>query len=140
MRGRPFEPGNNFGTGRPKGSRNKTRVSVEQILLQHAEGLMKKCIVLALQGERNALKLCMERLMPVRREGFVSLPALRTQTSLDVAESCDHLLRAISRGRLTPAEGKQLAEILEGRRRVIETTEILGRVEELEAFVAEKKN
>ena len=93
-----------------------------------------------MQGDRNALKLCLERLLPARRDGFVSLPTLRSQTSQDVAESCDSLLRAISAGRLTPTEGGLVAEILEGRRRVIETTEVVGRLEKVEAFMANKKN
>ncbi len=140
IRGRPFEPGNNFGKGRPKASKNKTRAAMEEILSQHGEALMRKCIVQALQGDRNTLKLCLERLMPARRDGFVSLPTLRSQTSQDVAESCDSLLRAIGAGRLTPTEGGLVAEILERRRRVIETTEVEGRLEKLEAFMANKKN
>ena len=101
---------------------------------------MRKMIIQAMQGDRHALRLCMERLMPARRDGFVSLPALRTQTGQDVADACDVLLRAISAGRITPVEAKSVVEILENRRRVIETTELAGRLEKLEAVVANRKN
>jgi hypothetical protein len=140
MRGRPFEPGNNFGKGRPKGSKNKTRMAMEQLLSQHGEGLVRKCILQAMKGDRNALKLCMDRLVPVRRDGFVWLPTLRTQTSQDLDGASESLVRAVSCGGITPAEAEQVSAILERRRRVIETTEIVGRLEKLETSLAERKN
>jgi len=41
-RGKPFPPGNAFGRGRPKGSRNKTTPAAQNLLEQHYEALMAK--------------------------------------------------------------------------------------------------
>ena len=67
-RGRPFPPGNTAGRGRPKGSRNKATMVAQQLLDQHSEPIVRKCIIEAMHGNVHALKLCMERLTPARRE------------------------------------------------------------------------
>jgi len=50
-RGRPFEPGNKLGRGRPRGSRNKTTLVAGELLHSYALALMRKAIALALQGD-----------------------------------------------------------------------------------------
>ena len=70
VRGRPFEPGNQMGRGRPAGSRNQNRLRAEDLLLEHADALIRKCVVMALQGDRVALRLCVERLCPTRRDAY----------------------------------------------------------------------
>ena len=39
-RGRPFQPGNNLGRGRPKGSRNRKTLLAEELLDSHAEAVL----------------------------------------------------------------------------------------------------
>ena len=41
-RGAPFQPGNTFGRGRPKGSRNKSTQAALGLLEKHHESLMAK--------------------------------------------------------------------------------------------------
>lgn len=50
-RSRPFEPGNHFGRGRPKGSRNKRSLLAKQLLDEHGEAIVRKALVIALQGD-----------------------------------------------------------------------------------------
>jgi hypothetical protein len=75
-RGRPFPPGNTLGRGRPKGSRNKTKAPGQQLLEDNAELLARKCLVLAMQGDRSAMRLCMERILPARRDTSIRMIAL----------------------------------------------------------------
>jgi hypothetical protein len=63
-RGRPFKPGN---AGKPPGARHKTTLAVESLLEGEAEKLTRKVIRLALAGDTTALRLCLERIAPVRR-------------------------------------------------------------------------
>jgi hypothetical protein len=63
-RGRPFEPGNTFGRGRPRGSPNKKSLALQKLLLEHGPEIIKTVIDRAKKGERTALALCMERLIP----------------------------------------------------------------------------
>ena len=69
-RGRPFEPGN---PGRPKGSRNKATLAAEALLDGEAETLTRKAIDLANAGDTTALRMCIERILPARKDRPVSI-------------------------------------------------------------------
>jgi hypothetical protein len=130
-RGRPFSGGNHFGRGRPKGSKNLQRVWME-LLEGHGEALMKKCMLDALQGDKLSMRLCIERLLAPRREGSVQLALPRMKTLADVDLAHERVLRAIQSGSITPAEGETVTNVLESRRKVIETVDLQTRVEKLE--------
>ena len=131
-RGVPFAPGNKFGRGRPKGSRNKAAQVWTRLLAECGEPLLRKCIAMALRESPQAMRLCMERLLPVRSAATVSftLPGLATTAELD--EAVTRLLQAAGRGQLTPAEAREIASLLEGKRRTLETRELAARIEEFE--------
>jgi|SRR6476469_5365777 len=70
-RGRPFGQGN---PGRPKGSRNKSTLAAEALLEGEAEVLTRRAVERALQGDIQALRLCLDRLSwNVRQERFHSV-------------------------------------------------------------------
>ena len=131
-RGRPFAPGNKFGRGRPRGSRNRVTLALQEMLGQHAEALVKKCVVMALQGDTTALRLCMERLLPPAKHSPVQfkLPAIATVPELAHAQAT--MLDGLSRGQVTPAEAETINNLLESRRRVLETKELEARLDALE--------
>lgn len=84
-RGRPFQPSNKYGRGRPKGSRNKATRAAQRLLEEHSEPLVRRCIIEAMKGNMPALRLCMERVYRRRakRQFPSSCPALRApQTSI----------------------------------------------------------
>src|SRR5437879_13128530 len=97
MRGRPFQLGNKYGRGRPRGSRNKVARVCQATLDTHAESLTKKCLVLAYQGNPTAMRLCMERLMPARRQRTLQfkLPPIKTIT--DVAVASESVVSGVAR-------------------------------------------
>jgi len=130
-RGTPFQQGNKFGRGRPKGSRNKTTRALQQLLNEHAEALMRKCVLMALQGDITALRLCIS-LLPARRQAALQLKLPPVTTTADIAEAHNAVLKGVTSGKLTPAEGQALASIVEARRRVIETQELEARLQRLE--------
>jgi hypothetical protein len=66
-RGRPFQSGNQFGRGRPKGRRNRPKPG-DDLLDKFEPYLMGECIRRALkEGDRTALRLYVERVSPTRR-------------------------------------------------------------------------
>ena len=132
MRGKPFQTGNKYGRGRPPGSRNKFTRALQEALESHAETLMKKCVFLALQGNTTAMRLCMERLIPARRQRVLqfSLPSIKTVVELSAA--CEAVVRGVSRGLLTASEGQAFTMMLDARRRMIETEELEARLRALE--------
>ena len=137
-RGRPFLSGNTFGRGRPKASRNKA-MPLQSLLEEHGEALVRKCMVNALQGDRYAIRLCIERLLAPRREGVVRLPLPAIRSIADVNTASDRVIRAITSGQITPAEGETMAAVLENRRRAIESANLEGRIAVLERRSADKK-
>jgi hypothetical protein len=132
MRGRPFQLGNTLGRGRPPGSRNKIASPLQQTLEEHAETLTKKCVHMALQGNTIAMRLCMERLLPVRRQRVLEFKLPPTKTMADLSAASETVVRGVSRGVLTPGEGQAFTVMLDGRRRMIETEELDARLRTLE--------
>ncbi|WP_346658170.1 DUF5681 domain-containing protein [Bradyrhizobium sp. 138] len=64
-----FQPGQSGNPrGRPRGSRNRTTLAVEALLEGEAEALTRKAIELATGGDIQALRICLDRLCPPRRE------------------------------------------------------------------------
>ena len=131
-RGRPFEPGNTSGRGRPKGSRNKTKSPGQQLFDDYADALTRKCISLGLQGDRNALRLCIERVSPARRDACIRLSLPKIETAQDVGLAAEKVTQAIQRGKITPEHGAKMMNILEMRSRVIERSELEKRIQNLE--------
>ena len=133
VRGRPFQPGNKAGRGRPRGSRNKATLMAQALLDGHSEALIKKCLHMALTGDAAAMRLCIERVLPTRRELPVSVAPMRGRTASEIAQTLDVLLKNVSSGQLTPSEAQTMASILEHRRRAIETEEHEARLSALSA-------
>ena len=125
-----FAPGN---PGRPKGTRLRVTRAVEELMDGEAEALTRKAIDLALEGDMAALRLCIERIAPPRKDVPVKfdLPAItHAQEASDAAAA---VLQAVSDGDLTPTEGATVMGLVENYRRVLETTEMEARITALEA-------
>jgi len=128
-----FQKGNTFGRGRPQGSRNKATIAMQEILDGHGESITKKCALLALQGDSTALRLCMERLIPPRKEHPVKLKLARVTTAAETSEAVSDVLQAVVEGQLLPSEGEVLTSILEGKRQAIQTHEYDKRIDVIES-------
>ena len=136
-RGRPFEPGNKFGRGRPKGSRNR-KAPGQALFEQHEEAVARKCILRALEGDVRALRLCMERMSPARRDSYMRMKLPSIATLKDVEQAHAKVVKAVGAGKITPTQGQIVSGILDSRRRVIETVELQERIEKLEQDAAAK--
>ena len=138
--GSPFQAGNKFGRGRPAGSRNKATIALQEMLDGHGESITRRCALLALKGDPTALRLCMERLIPPRKEHPIIFKLPPVTTVAEVAAAMDAILQGVARGRLTPIEGQLIATIIEGRRKVIETEEHETRIRALESGCGPAQN
>ena len=130
--GRKFEKGQSGNpAGRPLGSRNTATDLAEALLDGEAEGLVRKCIELALAGDRTALKLCIERLVPRRaRAARFDLPEIAGPA--DIAPAIGAIARAAAAGTITAADGAELARIVESCVRALDIAEFERRLKELE--------
>jgi hypothetical protein len=134
--GRPFQPGNRFGKGRPQGSRNHATVMAESLLAENANEIFQKAIDLALEGRDVALRLCVERLLPPRRDRTVriKLPA-DTGSAQGVAKVSEAVMKAAAQGEITTHHALQLANVLEIQRKAIETSEVDARLRAIERMI-----
>ena len=127
-----FAPGN---PGRPRGARDKATRAVETLLDGEAEGLTRKAIEMALEGDTTALRLCLERICPPRKDAPIVVDLPPMQSARDAANAVGVLTAAVGRGELTPAEGASVAGLIETYRRTLELTEMEERVAELESVM-----
>ena len=136
--GNTFQPGNTFGRGRPQGSRNKATIALQEMLDGHGESITRKCALLALQGDPTAMRLCMERLIPPRKDHLVKFKLPAVTTAAEIAEAVGAVLKGVAGGQLTPAEGQIIVAILECRLRVVKTVDHETRIFALESGSAEE--
>src|SRR5215216_3922116 len=54
--------------GKPKGTRHRVTMAAETLLEGEAEAITRKAIELAKQGDGPALRLCMDRIYPARKD------------------------------------------------------------------------
>jgi hypothetical protein len=127
--GRPFQPGN---PGRPKGSRHKTTLAVEALLDGEAEGLTRKAVELALAGDMTALRLCLDRICPPRRDRPVAVDLPGIDNPADLVAATAALVNAAAVGDLSPSEAADLGRVLDTHVRAIETHDLEARIARLE--------
>jgi hypothetical protein len=99
--------------GRPAGSRNNATLACEALLEGQAEALTQKAVELALAGDTIALRLCMERLCPVRKDRPVSFPLPPINTARDAANVAAAVTEAVAVGQITPSEAGEIGRLVE---------------------------
>ena len=124
-----FGPGN---PGKPKGARHRATQAALALLDGEAEALTRQAVTMALCGDTTALRLCLERIAPPRRDAPVTFDLPRMKTARDAATAAGAVLEAVALGDLTPTEGAHIMGLVETYRRTLETTEIEARMTELE--------
>jgi hypothetical protein len=122
-RGQPFEKGRSGNpAGRRRGSRNRATLAAAVLLEGESEALTRKAVELALAGDPVALRLCVERILPVCRERAVRLALPAIEGASDVSAAANAVTSALARGALTPGEAERIATVVETFARAIDTT------------------
>ena len=119
--------------GRPLGSRNQSILAAEKLMENQAAAITQKCIDKALAGDATAIKLCLSRILPVKRERTIELDLPALEGSQDALKAIKVVLEAVGAGAITPSEGQGVAQLLETHRRTREVEELEQRIEVLEA-------
>jgi hypothetical protein len=128
-----FAPGN---PGKPRGARHRATQAVLALLDGQAEALTRKAVDMALYGDVTALRLCLERIAPPRKDAPVTFALPAMTCARDAAHAAAAVLGAVSEGDLTPAEGAHVMALVEAWRRTFETTELEARLTALEGAAA----
>ena len=132
-RGKPFERGKSPNpAGRPKGVRSRTTVALERILEGDAEAIVRKLTAAALDGDAVALRLCLERLLPARKDRPVRFALPPIETMADLPKATNALLQAVAAGDLTPSEASDISRSVDAHIRAIEVSDLNVRLLRLE--------
>jgi hypothetical protein len=118
--------------GKPKGALNKATMAAQKLLDGEAQTITQKAVDLAKEGNPVALRLCLERLLPPRKDRPVALSLPKVEGAADIPKALSAVLAAVAQGEITPAEARDLAGLVEAVRKGIETVEIEARLTALE--------
>ncbi|MDR7040515.1 hypothetical protein J2X36_005298 [Methylobacterium sp. BE186] len=132
--GKPFQKGQSGNpAGKPKGARCRATLALEQLLDGEGEQITRKAIELAKDGDGAALRLCMDRLLPARKDRTVSFELPPIETTADLPRATSALLQAVAAGDLTPAEASDIGKAVDAHVRAIEAADLHQRLLRIEA-------
>jgi Family of unknown function (DUF5681) len=133
-RGRPFAAGTSGNpNGRPKGARNKTTIAAEALLEGEAETLTRKLIDKAKEGDISALRFCLERICPPRRDRLVAVDMPEIASVQDAGEAATAVLAACAAGEISTGEAADFMGLVASYIRLLESTQMEARLRAVEA-------
>ena len=119
--------------GKPPGARHRATMAAEALLDGEVQALTRKAIERALEGDGVALRLCLERILPARKDRPVKFDLPPVGTASDISKALGAIAKSMAAGELTPDEAGTVATVMEAHRKAIETVELEERVRRLEA-------
>jgi hypothetical protein len=131
--GKPFKEGRSGNpAGRPKGARNRATAALERILDGDAEAIRNKAVEMAKDGDPVAMRLCLDRLIPVRKDRPITFALPEIETATDLTKATRALMQGVADGEITPSEAAELSKLVDAHLKAIETADIAARLARLE--------
>ena len=129
QRGR-FAPGNKLSPGRPPGRGPVAEMRVK--LATDLDQIIDTLKAQALAGDAQAIRIILDRVLPALRP--VEMPTtLDLPANSTLADQARAAIQAVADGDLAPAQAAQIVTALGGVAKIIESTELMRRIEALEA-------
>ena len=105
---------------------------VRRYIQESTEALTRKAVDLALAGDMAALRLCLERLVPVRKDRPVSFSLPPLAGASDAPSAMAAVATAVGNGEVSPAEAADLAKLVDAYVRALEVSDLERRLRILE--------
>ena len=117
-------------------ARNKALLAMEALLDGEAEAITRVAVDKAKEGDTTALRLCLERILPPRKDRPVSfsLPQLGTVTDAPAATAA--IVAAVASADITVSEGSELARLVDTYVRAVEASDLDKRLRAIEEKMA----
>ena len=110
----PFQKGQSGNpAGRPRGALNRATVLAQTLLSERAESIAGKVIELAERGDMTALRVCMDRLVPVIKHQPIAVELPPIDNAADSVEAVASIAAAVAAGELTATEAAELAKVID---------------------------
>jgi hypothetical protein len=116
-----------------RSSRHKASIIAESLLDGRCKHVTRRAIELALGGDIQALKMCLERILPPVRERPCTFKLPPISTAAEAAACMAQVLEGLASGEILPGEGAALGAAISGYVKILGTTEIEARISALEA-------
>ena len=128
-----FAPGNKASPGRPPG--RGAVAEMRDALAADLGGIIDTVRAKAMAGDMQAARIILDRLVPSLRP--VEIPtAVSMPAGATLAGQAQAVVNAAAAGELVPSQAAQIVTALGGVAKIIETTELLKRIEALESLTA----
>ncbi len=132
-RGRPFQKGQSGNPcGRPKGSRNKTTMIAQALLDGEAEAIVRKVVQLALEGDLTCLRICLERLVPLKKDAPIDFSLPEMGAVADIPKLFASVAATLDEGGITPSEARTLIDMADVFHKLLEVAQLEPRISALE--------
>jgi hypothetical protein len=118
--------------GRPKGARNRATLAVEALLNGEAEALTRKAVEMALDGDGPAMRLCLDRLCPPRKDRTITFVLPEIETAADLTKATKALMQGVANGEITPSEAAELSKLVDAHVNAIKTADLAERLARIE--------
>lgn len=123
----------NPGGGKRPGTRHKVTRAIEHLLEGEHEALTRKAIEKALEGDMTALRLCLDRLAPPRKDAPLSIDLPAVRSASDAVAASTALLDSLGAGDITPDEAGRVMALLVSHKGIVESGDLEARIAALEA-------
>jgi hypothetical protein len=111
---------------------------MEAIMEGQWEVLSKTAVALALRGDATALRLCFDRIAPVRRGAAFEIPDFPViKSAADVPVALAALIAAVAAGYLTADEAKPLSEMFTAYVNAVDIVDTAAEVAEIKRMQQE---
>ena len=130
----PFQKGQSGNpAGRPRGSRNKSTLLLENALASDGKAIVNKAIEMAKDGDHIALRLCMERLLPRRKHESIECELPPIEKAADAVAALSTISAAVGAGDVARSEAAALARVVDFCVRALATLGFDERLAKVEA-------
>jgi Family of unknown function (DUF5681) len=124
--------------GRPVGSRNKVNLTMEPVFTANGEAIIERVVEHAKAGNPVAMRLCMDRLVPMGKHRPLGFQLPPMETGADVHAAIAAIYDALGDGHISVGEAGELLRVAQLTARILrefdaearERDERLERVEE----------
>lgn len=124
-----FTKGNKASPGRPPGRGAAAELRAK--LAQDMDLIIDRLRELALAGDIQAIRILLDRVLPSLRP--VDLPTPLDMPKGNLAQQAHAVVQAIADGGIAPSQAAQIITAMGGVVKIVETTDLLDRIEKLEA-------
>ena len=124
-------------SGRPRGALNRATVLAQELLSARVESIAGKLIELAEGGDMRAIRVCMERLMPVIKHQPIAVELPPIENAADSVEAVATIAAAVAAGELTATEAAELAKVVDAYVGALASREFEERLSKLEKGISD---